>query len=222
MEITPTTYTNDTGTSSAASAAPRKEVSSDFETFLKMLTVQMQNQDPLNPVDSSDYAIQLATFSGVEQQVKTNDLLAALGQQMGLMGLSQLAGWVGMEARVAAPAYFDGSPVTVYADPPATADASTLVVQNQAGEEVYRSTIDTAGGATQSSGVGVNGQPVPTGVYKFDIESYVNESLISTETTQVYTTINEAKFDGTEMIVVLKGGTEIPASKVTAIRNQNG
>ena len=47
-------------------------LSSDFETFLKMLTVQLENQDPLNPVDSADYAVQLATFSGVEQQVQTN------------------------------------------------------------------------------------------------------------------------------------------------------
>ena len=39
--------------------------SSDYETFLKMLTVQMQNQDPLNPVESSDFAAQLATFSSV-------------------------------------------------------------------------------------------------------------------------------------------------------------
>jgi len=40
-------------------------VSSDFDTFLKMMTTQVQNQDPLNPVDSSDYAVQLATFSSV-------------------------------------------------------------------------------------------------------------------------------------------------------------
>jgi len=49
-----------------------------------MLTVQMQNQDPLNPVDSSDYAVQLATFSNVEQQVQTNDILRELQSQMGL------------------------------------------------------------------------------------------------------------------------------------------
>ena len=44
-------------------------ISSDFQTFLTMLTTQLQNQDPLNPVESSDFAVQLATFSGVEQQV---------------------------------------------------------------------------------------------------------------------------------------------------------
>ena len=82
MEISPSPFATDTGKAlNPATDSTRAEVSSDFETFLKMLTVQMQNQDPLNPVDSSDYAIQLATFSGVEQQVKTNDLLASLGQQ---------------------------------------------------------------------------------------------------------------------------------------------
>ena len=57
----------------------RSALASDFDTFLRMLTTQMQNQDPLNPIDSTDYATQLATFSGVEQQVRTNSLLADLG-----------------------------------------------------------------------------------------------------------------------------------------------
>ena len=47
----------------------------DFETFLKILTAQIQNQDPINPIDSSDYATQLATFSSVEQQVLANSHL---------------------------------------------------------------------------------------------------------------------------------------------------
>ena len=59
-----------------------KLISSDFNTFLKMLTTQLKNQDPLNPMDNSEYAVQLATFSGVEQQVKTNTLLESLGAQL--------------------------------------------------------------------------------------------------------------------------------------------
>jgi len=100
-----------------ASASSTKEISSDFETFLKMLTVQMQNQDPLNPVDSSDYAVQLATFSGVEQQVQTNDLLRGLTALMGTSGMAQMASWVGKEARAPVAAYFGGSPVTLAPTP---------------------------------------------------------------------------------------------------------
>ena len=69
---------------------------SDYETFLKMLTVQMQNQDPLNPVEASDFAAQLANFSAVEQQVLTNNLLTSIEARLAATGVSQLAGWVGM------------------------------------------------------------------------------------------------------------------------------
>lgn len=77
---------------SATPPANATALSSDFETFLKMLTVQMQNQDPLNPIDSTEYAMQLATFSSVEQQVLTNDLLR---QMMGGQGAQLLdAAWL--------------------------------------------------------------------------------------------------------------------------------
>lgn len=58
-----------------ASTTKASTVSADFETFLKMLTAQIQNQDPMNPIVSSDYATQLATFSSVEQQVLANSYL---------------------------------------------------------------------------------------------------------------------------------------------------
>ena len=65
-----------------------------------MMTVQMENQDPLNPMESSEFAVQLATFSGVEQQIRTNDLLASMIASQTAGGLAELANWVGMEARL--------------------------------------------------------------------------------------------------------------------------
>lgn len=222
MEITQSnSVAENTSAQTSANQAEREEVSSDFETFLRMLTVQLQNQDPLNPVESSDYALQLATFSSVEQQVKTNDILSSLGQQMGLLGLSQLSGWVGMEARVAAPAYFDGSAVTVYSEIPTIADAAIMVVRNDSGEEVYRSAVDVSEDSFQWAGNGVDGQPVVPGLYKFEVESYVNEELVSTKVAQIYSVVTEAKFDNDEMVIVLRGGAEVPASSITAIRKED-
>ena len=77
METATTTSAPAPATYAPTTETAPNVISSDFETFLKMLTVQMENQDPLNPTDSSEYAMQLATFSGVEQQVLTNDLLNA-------------------------------------------------------------------------------------------------------------------------------------------------
>ena len=95
-QTTTTAFSAASGATTTKTPNAKAVLSSDFETFLKMLTVQMENQDPLNPVESTEFATQLATFSGVEQQVQTNDLLKSLGAQLGAMNVSQLSGWVGM------------------------------------------------------------------------------------------------------------------------------
>lgn len=82
-------------------------LSSDFETLLQMLTAQARYQDPLEPMDSSEYAAQLAQFSMVEQQVQSNELLQSLGDQLGQSNIAQMASWIGMEARTTAPVQFD-------------------------------------------------------------------------------------------------------------------
>lgn len=94
--------TNQASASSAAQKKPKKPaLSSDFETFLKMLTVQMRNQDPLNPVDSAEYAVQLATFSQVEQQAATNKILEKVLDRIGAQNMSDMAGWIGKEVETA-------------------------------------------------------------------------------------------------------------------------
>ncbi len=193
-------------------------ISSDFETFIRMLTVQMQNQDPLNPINSTDYATQLATFSGVEQQVRTNDLLQGLGAQLGASGLSQYAGWVGMDARVTGPVNFDGQPITIYPDIAANANAATLVVTNQAGQEISRQSIATDGEPIDWAGTDGNGQPLAPGNYTFSVVSVENGGVGTTSPAQTYARINEVRFNAGGMIAVLQGGIEIAAENVTALR----
>ena len=65
-----------------------------------MLTAQLENQDPLNPLESQDFAVQLATFSNVEQQTKTNSLLEDVKSGLQASGLGDMSGWLGREARV--------------------------------------------------------------------------------------------------------------------------
>lgn len=79
----PVTTTRTATPQPSGSAQTATAIASDFETFLRMLTTQLENQDPLEPVASQDLAVQLATFSGVEQQTQTNSLLEDLGSQMG-------------------------------------------------------------------------------------------------------------------------------------------
>ena len=213
--------TTPTATPAAADGAPRTgpKISSDFETFLKMLTVQMQNQDPLNPVDSADYATQLATFSGVEQQVQTNDLLRALSSQMGTGGLSQLAGWVGMQARAAMPARFDGAPITVVPNVQRGADEAQLVVRDAAGTEVQRLAIGINDGPLDWTGVKPDGTMLPAGTYSFETVSVATGAVVATEPSEVYATVTEVQVSGGVNTLVLAGGGTIAASAVTAVRD---
>ena len=85
--------TNDPSSSTPpATSATASASSLDYDAFLRLLIAEMKNQDPTNPIDSSQYVAQLATFSEVEQAVKTNAKLDAL---MTSFALSQADGIIG-------------------------------------------------------------------------------------------------------------------------------
>jgi flagellar basal-body rod modification protein FlgD len=214
MEISTSTQSN-----TMTAAPPAAALSSDFETFLKMLTTQMQNQDPLNPVDSADYAVQLATFSGVEQSVRTNQLLESLGQQFGLLGMAQMAGWVGQEARADAPVWMDGDPVTLAPNPAAAADRAVLVVKNAAGDVVGREDVPVSTDPYIWTGKSITGADLPDGKYALSLESYTGDELLATTPMESYAKILEARGTPSGTVLVLDGGIEVPASRITALRS---
>ena len=207
-----------TASSSPINTKPKAAISSDFDTFLKMLTAQMQNQDPLNPIDSTDYATQLATFSGVEQQTRTNDLLTNLGSQMALLGMSQLAGWVGQEARAAAPVWMDGDPVTMQFSPEIGSDRAVLVVRNADGDLVSREDVPTEAGLYDWLGGDAAGDPLPEGLYALTLESYSGANKLGEKPVESYARVFEARNGPDGVTLVLEGGVEVLATKITALR----
>jgi flagellar basal-body rod modification protein FlgD len=217
-----TTVTPVTTAAASASVASQDaaKISTDYTTFLKMMTTQLQNQDPMNPTDSSAFAVQLATFSGVEQQVKTNELLANLGSQFGVLGMAQLAGWVGQEARSAAPVYQDGTPVTIsYAADP-LADRAVLVATDANGNTVGQEDVPLQSTAYQWLGANLAGNPLPSGSYSLRLESYREGQPISTQgKVGSYQPILEARGgSGGSTTLILRGGVEVASTEVTALR----
>jgi len=195
-------------------------ITSDYNTFLKMLTAQVKNQDPLDPMSSDDFSTQLATFSGVEQQVKTNELLAALTTQMGAAGMSQYANWIGLEARAEAPAYFDGIPISVSPKPAAGADNAELVVRDQDGHVVQRLPFTPSTDEIQWAGVSDTGTPFDDGLYSFEVESFSGDTLLGASKAEVYAEIIEAKNHDGATVLVLLGGAEINAIDVSSLRGR--
>ena len=218
MDVTATQPLQGNAAASTNSAS-NAVISSDFETFLKMLTTQMQNQDPLNPIESSDYAVQLATFSGVEQQVRTNQLLADLANQMGSSGLSQLAGWIGMEARAPVSAQFNGSALTVWPKHDSTADRAELVVRDSVGAEVARQPLALGTESLSWDGKGADGATLPAGRYRFEVQSFRDDAVLDTIPAEVYVPVIEARIEDGRSVVVVQGDQVIGTDEISALRD---
>src|SRR5580692_10550111 len=75
---TSSSTSNAASTAAAATTASTQQLTGNFDTFLQLLTTQLQNQDPLNPMDSNQFTQQLVEFSQVEQQINTNTNLQSL------------------------------------------------------------------------------------------------------------------------------------------------
>jgi len=201
-----------------AAAAPRQKPS-DYDTFLKMMTTQIKNQDPLNPMSADDFAVQLATFSSVEQQAKTNDLLTQQLAQSALNSMAGMVGWVGKEARIAAPVHFDGStPVTLSPNPALDADKAVLVVKDSSGTEVSRTEIPVASADYEWQGLDSEGNPLPEGVYDLSLESYQGSTLLGSTSVEYYGLINEIRNSSSGVTAMFDGGIEVSTALVTALR----
>jgi flagellar basal-body rod modification protein FlgD len=181
-----------------------KLISSDFNTFLKMLTTQLKNQDPLNPMDNSEYAAQLATFSGVEQQ-------------LGLSGLSTYAGWVGKDVRADMPVWYSGKPVNLAAQPDPQADSAELVVTDATGGVVARQPVPLDARTVTWTGLDPQGVAMATGRYTFALESFAQGARIATTPAEAYARVTEAR-GGATPTLVFEGGIEVEAKKITALR----
>ena len=197
-----------------------KPTASDYETFLRMMTVQIKNQDPLSPMSSDDFAVQLATFSGVEQQAKTNDLLAQQIAQTAQSSLAQMVGWVGKEARIAAPVHFDGTTaVTLSPNPALNADKAVLVVKNAAGVEVSRIDLPVTSADYEWLGLDADGNPLPEGVYDLSLESYLNDDVLGETAVEYFGRISEIRSSASGVTALFAGGIEVSTALITALRD---
>jgi flagellar basal-body rod modification protein FlgD len=84
----------------AANALASSQIAGNFQSFLTLLTTQLQNQNPLSPLDTNQFTQQLVEFAGVQQQLNTNDSLATLVSLQQTAQSTQALGFVGKTAVV--------------------------------------------------------------------------------------------------------------------------
>lgn len=170
MDVSSTTSTSSTGSGTATSMVG---LADQYDQFLTLLTTQLQNQDPLNPMDNKDMVNQLVNFASVEQQIKQNENLESL---IGLLNSSADAAatsYIGKDVQVEGDiTHFDGeNPITFGYKPPKDTQELMVKIYNSQGKVVREFEGSTSNQRHELTwdGTDQNGDPVDEGLYYFAI-----------------------------------------------------
>ncbi len=152
----------------------RASLAQNFDTFLTLLTAQLQNQDPLDPVDSSKFTDQLVQFSQVEQQIETNQQMKQLLTNQNAAATGAAIGYIGRTAQVkgAVTPLTDAGAQWNYELPQFAARVNLSVVDG-VGRTVFEAQQvgQTGKQAFTWDGRDLNGQPRPPGNYRLKVEA---------------------------------------------------
>jgi len=190
---------------------------------LQLLAAQLQNQDPLDPLDGTQFTEQIASFSAVEQQIATNSNLEQLLQNQSFSQQSLAVGFIGREvlARSDIGLLQNGSLEITYALPE---NSVATVIEIFDGDGVKVKTIDGETVAGQYAylwdGTDENGNAVPEGNYLIDISAFDGEGLSVNPQTFLYQKVIGVRSDGEGGVFLgLNNGTEVSLSEAFTLRS---
>ena len=174
------------GATSAELANSRKTIAENFDTFLSILTTQLKNQNPLDPLDTNQFTQQMVQFTGVEQQLKTNEYLETLIKANEGAFASQAVSYIGKSVTAfGSIAQSDGTNSVEWTygltkDAPNT----KVTIKNSSGAVVFSEEVSlTQGEHTYTwDGKGSDGGNLPPGGYSIEFEAKTEEGRSSTPT----------------------------------------
>ena len=150
----------------------------NFETFLTLLTAQLQNQDPLEPVDSTEFTNQLVQFAGVEQQIQTNQNIADLISITASSTAAGLSNYLGKSIEIdSLSADLGAEGITWQYEMPDGIENANIAIQSSAGRIVWSDDIsETAGTSVYDwSGEALTGDDLTSGNYSLIIQATDSE-----------------------------------------------
>lgn len=218
MDIASTTAAAAAQTSQASS--DKATLAGDFDTFLSLLTTQLQNQDPLDPMDSSEFTDQLVQFSSVEQQIQTNKNLENLGAMLASQQITASVGYLGKEATIIGDKGELRPDETVkwQYDLPKQADSVSLQVVDKNGALVLERTGETGLGTHEFTWDGIDrfGDRRQPGTYQLRVVGIADDSPVRANI-MVRDIVRQIDTTGAESTLSI-GGNEVPLSAVLALR----
>jgi flagellar basal-body rod modification protein FlgD len=206
--ILPTTPSATTSAANAVSSAvDNSTIAGNFTTFLQLLTTQLQNQNPLDPLDTNQFTQQLVEFAQVEQQLKSNDELSTLvslqqsaqaTSALNLVGATVVVN--GQTAQLA-----NGSATwTLTASKPTTA---TISIADSTGQTAYTGKMALNAGSNTFTwnGQGNDGKAWPAGNYTISTTGVDANGQTSTISTQVQAPVDSVDLTQTPPVLSVNG-----------------
>lgn len=211
--------------SGAAGNAATKTLAGNFQTFLTLLTTQLQNQDPTSPMDSNQFTQQLVMYSQVEQQINTNDNLTKLISLSQNQTTNLAMSYLGKKIVLS-----DGTGVLEGGSTKWTyglnniAKSTTLSVQDSNGKVVYSKLINTPADNTAGphdftwDGKDNYGNQLADGAYKMTVSAVAADGSVVKNTIASNAGVAGVDLSGTDPQLVI-GNAEVPLSSVSLITN---
>jgi|SRR3984957_653000 flagellar basal-body rod modification protein FlgD len=208
-------------TAQAAGTTAAQQLAGNFDTFLQLLTTQLQNQNPLDPLDTNQFTQQLVEFASVEQQVNMNtnlQTLISMQQTSEATSALQLVGsTVTVSGSSATLSNATSSPAiwNLTTSTPATAN---ITVTSSAGTTAFTGTMALNAGSQGFTwnGKGNNGQTWPDGTYTLNITATGANGQAVTVSTQVQGTVSGVNTSSNPPTLTV-GGQTVQISQVTSI-----
>ncbi len=204
------------GTSANSSTANATKKVMGKDEFMKMLIAQLKNQNPLNPLDGTDFAAQLAQFSTVEQIGNMSGRLDAMASSMNVMNNTQMASLIGSEITAKGNSVnVSGSTSTLTYDLSGPIQKGTIKIYNSSGLPVKTLEI-----GSQSAGLNTltwDSSGLPSGTYTFDVAATDKNGVVVPASAMITGKISGISYkDGTPYITV--NGQDIAFSSVISVK----
>ena len=210
---------NGTSGGATTTSSSLAALSNNYELFLSILTTQIQNQDPLNPMESAQYTEQLVQYSSVEQQIKTNDQLGDLLSVMAATTASGYVSYLGTHVTAAGntTSLKDGEAEWTY-DTPESGKAR-VEVRNNLGAVVFSEDAELSYGRNTYSWDGrtTAGSTAPEGEYTISIARYdANNRPTVPVATEISGTVDGIEFTSSGAVLKI-GGVYVSAGAVLSV-----
>lgn len=181
------------------------------DEFLNLLVTQLQYQDPLNPMDSTDFTAQLAQFSSLEQLTNLNEKFDALTQSQAALNNTQAVSYIGQTVLVEGGTLVsDGmGSVDCHFELAGPTEAVFVSVYDGSGQLVRTFDAGTLGSGYQKAawdGCDQDGNPLPAGAYQFEVAAVDSENAAVDVTTLSTGQVTGVTFRNGTAYVAVAGG----------------